>query len=163
MVKISVIIPLYNVENFIEETLNSLLNQTIIDDIEVLMIDDGSTDNSRYIIEKYALDYDNFYAFHKENEGQGVARNFGLKKAKGEYIHFLDADDFITPDAYEKLYELRSKFSNSISRIFYFFETKDGIVVLSGYLKKDNKTDKKELDRAFEYMKDYLERSKKNE
>ena len=62
MVKISVIIPLYNVENFIEETLNSLLNQTIIDDIEVLMIDDGSTDNSRYIIEKYALDYDNFYA-----------------------------------------------------------------------------------------------------
>lgn len=64
---------------------------------------------------------------------------------------------------YEKIYELRSKFSNSISRIFYFFETKNGIVVLSGYLKKDNKTDKRELDRALEYMDDYLERNKENE
>ena len=78
--KISIIIPIYNVEDYIEETLDSLLNQTIIDDIEVLMIDDGSTDNSRYIIEKYALDYDNFHAFHKENGGQGVARNFGTNK-----------------------------------------------------------------------------------
>ena len=60
--KISVIIPVYNSEQYIEETLHSLLNQTIIDDIEVLMIDDGSTDDSRYIIEKYALDYDNFFA-----------------------------------------------------------------------------------------------------
>ena len=104
--KISVIIPIYNVERYIEETLNSLVNQTIFDDIEVLMIDDGSTDNSRYIIEKYALDYDNFHAFHKKNEGQSVARNFGLEYAKGEYIHFLDSDDLITSDAYERLYEV---------------------------------------------------------
>ena len=62
---------------------------------------------------------------------------------------------------YEKLFELRSKFSTNISRIFYFFETKDGIVILSGYIKKDNKTDKKELDKALEYMNDYLKRSKK--
>ena len=62
---------------------------------------------------------------------------------------------------YEKLFELRSKFSTNISRIFYFFETKDGIVILSGYLKKDNKTDKKELDKALEYMNDYLKRSEK--
>ena len=64
---------------------------------------------------------------------------------------------------YDKLYELRSKFSTNISRIFYFFETKEGIVVLSGYLKKDNKTDKKELDKALGYMNDYLERSKRDE
>ena len=62
---------------------------------------------------------------------------------------------------YEKLFELRSKFSTNISRIFYFFETKDGIVILSGYLKKDNKTDKKELDKALEYMNDFLKRSEK--
>ena len=62
---------------------------------------------------------------------------------------------------YEKLYELRSKFSTNIARIFYFFETKDGIIILSGYLKKDNKTDKKELDRALEYMNDYLKRREK--
>ena len=104
--KISVIIPIYNVEDYLEDTLDSILNQTILDDIEVLMIDDGSTDNSRYIIERYALDYENFFAFHKENNGQGVARNFGLKHAKGEYIHFLDSDDIIIPDSYEKLYDV---------------------------------------------------------
>ena len=81
MVKISVILPIYNVEFYLEETLNCLLDQTIVDDIEVLMIDDGSTDDSRYIIEKYALDYDNFHAFHKKNEGQGIARNFALNFA----------------------------------------------------------------------------------
>lgn len=104
--KISVIIPIYNTAKYLEETLNSILNQTIIDDIEVLMIDDGSIDDSRYIIERYALDYDNFYAYHKENEGQGIARNYGLDLANGEYIHFLDSDDYLVPEAYEKLYDL---------------------------------------------------------
>lgn len=107
--KISVIIPVYNVEKYLEDTLNSIVNQTFLDNIEVLMIDDGSTDNSRYIIEKYALDFDNFYAFHKKNEGQCVARNFGLLIARGEYIHFMDSDDFIVPDAYEKLYYMAKK------------------------------------------------------
>ena len=107
--KISVIIPVYNTEDYLEETLMSLLNQTMIDDIEVLMIDDGSTDDSRYIIEKYAIDYDNFHAYHKKNEGQGVARNYGLSLAKGEYIHFLDSDDYLPPKAYETLYDLAFK------------------------------------------------------
>ena len=104
-IKISVILPVYNTENYLEEALDSILNQTMIDDIEVLMLDDGSDDDSRYIIEKYALDYENFHAFHNENMGQGRERNFGIKHAKGEYIHFMDADDYILPDAYEKLYE----------------------------------------------------------
>ena len=64
---------------------------------------------------------------------------------------------------YEKLYELRSKFATDITRIFYFFETKDGIVVLSGYLKKSDKTEKRELDRALGFMNDYLERKEKDE
>lgn len=103
--KISVIIPVYNTEKYLEETLNSVVNQTIIEDIEVLMIDDGSTDSSGVIIEKYALNYDNFHAFHKENEGQAIARNYGLEIAKGEYVHFLDADDYIAEDTYEKMYD----------------------------------------------------------
>lgn len=105
-IKISVIVPVYNTENYLEEALDSVLNQTMIDDIEVLMIDDGSSDDSRYIIEKYALDYENFHAFHNENIGQGRERNFGVDHAKGEYIHFMDADDYILPDTYEKLYEI---------------------------------------------------------
>ena len=82
------------------------MNQTILEDIEVIMVDDGSTDDSRYIIERYALDYENFHAFHKENEGQGIARNYGLKKARGKYIHFLDSDDYVMPDCYEKMLSL---------------------------------------------------------
>lgn len=102
--KISVIIPVYNIEDYLEESLISILNQSMIDDLEVIMVDDGSTDDSRYIIEKYALDYDNFHAYHKENEGQGIARNFALNIANGDYIHFFDADDYLPPKAYETLY-----------------------------------------------------------
>ena len=94
----------------------------MIDDIEVLMIDDGSTDDSRYIIEKYALDYDNFHAYHKENEGQGVARNYALKFAKGEYIHFFDSDDYLPPNAYETLYghALKNRDDMVIFNVSYF-------------------------------------------
>lgn len=113
--KISVIIPIYNVDDYLEDTLNCLVNQTFLDNMEVLMIDDGSTDNSRYIIEKYALDYDNFHAFHKKNEGPSVARNFGLDMAKGEYVHFLDSDDNLKDaDGYKKLYEITTKYDSDI-------------------------------------------------
>lgn len=104
MIRISVIIPVYNVEDYIEEALDSIINQTMFDDLEVIMVDDGSTDDSRYIIDEYARNYDNFYAYHKKNEGQGIARNFGLEYARGEYIHFMDADDYLPPKAYETLY-----------------------------------------------------------
>ncbi len=111
--KISVILPIYNVEDYLEDTLNCLLNQTL-KDIEVLMIDDGSTDNSRYIIEKYALDHDNFHAFHKENGGPALARDCGLDHAKGEYVHFLDSDDTLAYDGYEKLYDIAVKTDSDI-------------------------------------------------
>ena len=107
--KISIIVPIYNIENYLSETLNSILKQSMIEEMEVLMIDDGSTDNSRYIIEEYALDYDNFYAYHKSNEGPSIARNMGIELAKGEYVMFLDSDDIILPDRCEKLYELAKK------------------------------------------------------
>ncbi|WP_407424479.1 glycosyltransferase family 2 protein [Methanobrevibacter sp.] len=107
--KISIILPVYNVEDYLSETLDSILGQSMIDEIEVIMVDDGSTDESRYIIERYALDHDNFHAYHKENEGQGIARNYALGLANGDYIHFLDSDDYLPPDAYETLYGIASK------------------------------------------------------
>ena len=107
--KISIIVPIYNNENYLPETLHSILKQSMIEDMEVLMIDDGSTDNSRDIVEEYALDYDNFFAFHKSNEGPSIARNLGIELAKGEYVMFLDSDDIILPDRCEKLYELAKK------------------------------------------------------
>ena len=123
--KISVIIPIYNVEYYLEETLNSILNQTFIDNIEVLMIDDGSDDSSRLIMEKFAKKYDNFYAFFTENTGVCATRNFGLDVAKGEYIHFMDSDDFLIYDTYEKLYKLAKKGNCD--------------VVTSGHLRYDSK------------------------
>ena len=107
--KLSVIVPVYNVESYIEETLNCLVNQTFLDNIEVLLIDDGSTDDSRYIVEKYAFEYKNFYAYHTSNRGLCSTRNFGLIHARGEYICFLDADDIITYDMYERLYNFAKK------------------------------------------------------
>ena len=107
--KISVIIPVYNVENYVEEAIDSVVNQTIFDETEVIIVDDGSTDNSRFIISKYEQDYDNVKIVHKENGGLSSARNCGMKYTKGEYIHFFDSDDYILPYTYEKLYDLAKK------------------------------------------------------
>lgn len=109
MMKISVIIPLFNVEYYLEEALDSVINQTIFNDIEVIIVDDGSTDNSRFLVNKYAIDYDNVTVLRKENGGPGLARDYGMKYAKGEYIHFFDSDDFLPYDACEKLYNFAKK------------------------------------------------------
>ena len=112
--KISVIVPIYNVGNYIYECLDSIANQTMIDDLEVILVDDGSTDNCGYVIERYAQDYENFYAYHKSNGGLGNARNFGLKLAKGEYVTFIDSDDYIPPDSLEKRYDLAKKHDHDL-------------------------------------------------
>ncbi|MBE6492858.1 MAG: glycosyltransferase family 2 protein [Methanobrevibacter sp.] len=122
MVKISVIMPVFNVESYIEEALDSLLNQTMIEDIEVIMIDDGSTDDSRYIIDEYASNYENFHAYHKKREGQGIARNYGLNYAKGEYVHFMDSDDYLPPRAYENLYNFNAGNDFIVGNVMKFGE-----------------------------------------
>ena len=136
--KISVIVPVYNVEDYLEDALDSIVNQTF-NDIEVLMIDDGSTDNSRYIIEKYALDYDNFYAFHKENEGLPITRNYGLKFAKGEYVHFMDSDDFLINDAFEKMYDCASKYNSDVvtTNFYRYNNNKTWFHLISEYVFND--------------------------
>lgn len=114
MIKISVVVPIFNGEFYLREALDSLVNQTIVNDIEVIMVDDGSTDNSRHIIDEYALNYENFYAFHLENRGVTFARNFGIELSEGEYIHLMDADDYLDYKAYEKLYDLASRYNHDV-------------------------------------------------
>ena len=105
MVKISVIMPVYNEEQYLEKTCQSLKQQTL-DDIELICINDGSTDNSTDILTKLATEYDNIRIINQENQGSGIARNKGIDEAKGEYIAFLDADDkYIDPYSLEKMYE----------------------------------------------------------
>lgn len=102
-VKVSVIVPVYNVEQYLEKCLESLANQTL-KELEVLIINDGSPDNSQEIIDKYVKKYPNFQSFIKENGGLSDARNYGIKKATGEYIAFLDSDDYVTHNMYQEMY-----------------------------------------------------------
>ena len=103
-IKVSVIIPVYNVEKYIEECLKSLVNQTL-KEIEIIVVNDGSPDNSQKIIDKYVKEYPNkIKSFIKENGGQGSARNLGLEYAEGEYISFVDSDDWLDLEALENMY-----------------------------------------------------------
>jgi glycosyltransferase involved in cell wall biosynthesis len=99
---ISIIIPIYNSEKYLEECLNSVLNQTY-KNIEVLLINDGSTDESKKICEEYCKKYSNIKLINNINEGVSKARNKGLKLAKGEYVFFCDSDDIMHPRQLEKL------------------------------------------------------------
>ena len=93
---ISIIVPIYNTESYLEKCLDSLVNQTL-KNIEIILINDGSPDNSEKIIKKYLKKYsDKIVYYKKENEGQGVARNYAIKLARGEYLTFVDSDDFGT-------------------------------------------------------------------
>ena len=104
MVKVSVIIPVYNAEDFLQESIPSVLNQTL-EDIELICVNDGSSDRSLEILNEYADKDKRVRVFDKENGGCGSARNMALDNAVGDYIYFFDPDDFISPDAFEKLYE----------------------------------------------------------
>lgn len=108
MIKVSVIVPVYNVEEYIERCLKSLVNQTL-KDIEILVINDGSPDNSEDIILKYAKKYSNIKYLKKENGGLSDARNYGLKHAKGEYIAFVDSDDYVDKNMFKEMYNKAKK------------------------------------------------------
>ena len=101
MVKISIVVPVYNSENFLEKCVDSLINQTV-ESKEIVLVNDGSTDGSQGIIDRYVAEYpDMIKCVKQENSGQAVARNVGLENASGEFIAFLDSDDYMEKNAYE--------------------------------------------------------------
>ena len=108
MIKVSIIVPVYNVEEYISKCLDSLVNQTL-KEIEIIVVNDGSPDNSQSIIDKYAKKYKNIKSYTKENGGLSDARNYGLKYAKGEYISFIDSDDYVDKTMIEKMYNYAVK------------------------------------------------------
>ena len=106
MTDISVTVPVYNVEKYLERCLKSILNQTFKGDYEIICVDDGSTDNSGKILDKYSNKYPNLKVIHQENQGLSEARNTAMKYVTGKYTMFVDSDDFIAKKYFGKLIQL---------------------------------------------------------
>ena len=128
---ISVIIPIYNVERFLEKCIESIIKQTY-KKIEIFLIDDGSTDQSGIICDKYKKKDKRISVIHKKNEGVSIARNVGIENANGKYITFVDADDYLEKDMYKKLIEVFENPTIDISMCNFFME----------YLEKDIRANK---------------------
>lgn len=140
--KVSVIVPVYNVERYLDKCLDSLAHQTL-KDIEIIIVNDGSPDKSQNIIDKYTKKYRNFKSFQKENGGLSSARNYGIQYAHGDYIAFLDSDDYVKYDMYEKMYlkAVSNNYDLVVCDINYLYPNKT-IRVSSG-IKEDTQNIKK--------------------
>lgn len=122
MIKVSIIVPVYNVEGYIEKCLDSLVNQTL-QEIEIIIVNDGSKDNSKRIIEKFIKLYPQKIIYiEKKNGGLSDARNYGIPYAKGEYIAFLDSDDYVNIDMYEKMYEKAKQENSDMVQCNFYWE-----------------------------------------
>jgi glycosyltransferase involved in cell wall biosynthesis len=135
---ISIIIPVYNAEKHIVKCFESIQNQTFLD-YEVVIINDGSVDNSKSIIEQFIHNYKNWFLYSKINEGTGISRNFGIKKTRGKYIAFVDVDDFLEKDYLEKLYKELICSDIDLACCGYNDHSFKGIVSLNNY--KDRSSD----------------------
>lgn len=142
---ISVVVPVYNVERYLEKCVNSLLDQSY-SFLEIILVDDGSTDNSGHICDRYAENHDDVRVFHKENGGLSSARNYGTEKAKGEWITYVDSDDYVEKDYVFDLWGLISSFNADMAITKTFRESERGRVT---NVKRENQfesyvTDKKD-------------------
>ena len=115
---ISIIVPIYNAEKYLENCINSILKQTY-KNIEIILVNDGSTDNSGKICDEYKYKSDKIIVIHQPNQGASVSRNVGIDKAKGEYITFVDSDDEIQEKYIEYLYTLIKKYNTKMSIASY--------------------------------------------
>jgi glycosyltransferase involved in cell wall biosynthesis len=133
LVRVSIIVPVYNTEKYLKKCLDSLVNQTL-EDIEIIAINDGSKDNSLSILRDYEVKYKNkFKVIDSINQGVGKARNLGIEDSSGEYIWFVDSDDWLEKDAVEKMYNAAKKYN--VSMVTCQFQRRIGI------LKRHSETD----------------------
>ena len=105
---VSIVIPVYNVEDYLEQCLQSVINQTY-KNLELIVINDGSTDSSGDIIERYVKKYNNIICVNQKNSGLSYSRNVGLDKSNGKYIYFLDSDDFLESETIAECVELAER------------------------------------------------------
>jgi glycosyltransferase involved in cell wall biosynthesis len=125
---VSIIVPVYNVELYLDRCLQSIANQTLMD-IEVIIVDDGSTDSSLEISNNFSIKYNHFLTYSKVNEGQGIARNFGLEKATGKFICYVDSDDWIEPTLCEHMANVLQQTNADFANFGVDFNSEAGKVV----------------------------------
>ncbi len=124
---VSIIVPVYNVEKFLEQCLQSLINQSY-QKLDIILINDGSTDRSLSICQKYAMQDDRIKLFDQANKGASVARNIGLENARGDYILYVDSDDFIVSDTVEILLQSISREDSDIcifEKLYWYYDEKN--------------------------------------
>lgn len=138
MPKVSVIVPVYNVEKYIEKCIQTLVNQTL-QDLEIIIVNDGSADNSEKIVKRYKKEYKNIIYVTKENGGLSSARNFGLLYATGEYVAFLDSDDYVDKTIYEKMYNKAKETNSDYVECDFYWQYPDHEKEDIGYRYKDKK------------------------
>ncbi|MBQ8322887.1 MAG: glycosyltransferase [Clostridia bacterium] len=148
--KISVIVPVYNTEKYLRRCVDSILKQTY-SDLEIILVDDGSTDSSGKICDEYALKDERIKVIHKPNGGLSSARNAGLDAATGDYIGFVDSDDHIASDMYMQLIQNIGEEKGNISNIMYVREDEEGKTFASRV--PHNKT---ETIKTFDYIEELL-------
>ncbi len=149
MPEISIIVPVYKVENYLEKCINSILEQTFTD-FELILVDDGSPDGSGQICDIYATIDRRVRVIHQENGGLSAARNAGLESATGRYIGFIDSDDYIHPKMYEKLYEALQKNKADLSICNYNYVDNYGNIDSEKQRKDHIVTEVLNREKAFE-------------
>ncbi len=135
--KVSVIIPCYNCEKYLQKTIKSLIKQTIkFHNIQVILVDDGSTDDTKNICEQYLNKYKNIEYYSQKNNGVSTARNLGIKKSLGKYIMFLDSDDYLCKQAIKKLYDFFEKHYDEVDLLTYpiYYNSNGKLKEREGYL-----------------------------
>lgn len=140
---ISIIVPIYNVEKYLEECIESLILQDY-ENIEIILVDDGSQDKSKKICDKYAEKHSNIKTYHKENGGLSDARNYGIKKANGKYICFVDSDDFVKSDYISSMYDNLKKHNVQISACGYSYCYLNGEIINRNFQNIEERYDKDE-------------------
>ena len=138
---ISIIVPIYNVEKYLEECIESLILQDY-ENTEIILVDDGSQDKSSTICDEYSKKHSNIKTYHKENGGLSDARNYGIKKSNGQYICFVDSDDFVKPDYISSMYNNLKKHNVQISACGYSHYYSDKKIVNRNFQNIERKYDK---------------------
>lgn len=136
--KVSIIIPVYNAEKYLSRCLNSVLKQTY-SNIEIILVDDGSEDKSSYLCDRYAMLDSRIKVYHKSNEGVSIARNYGIENCNGEYIVFVDSDDYLISECIETLVKLVRNEEEPVLGCVDYYENQNG--KLSTYSCEDGKID----------------------